>query len=75
MPSGLRVNLLGSLHVNFRTSSGYMVMLDNSAVVRISIAGKFLSSSSINTEENCWFSILAFSGSVTDSSPSVLNSF
>ena len=42
-------------------------MLDNSAVVRISIAGKFLSSS-INTEENCWFSILAFSGSVTDSS-------
>ena len=35
MPSGLRVNLLGSLHMNFRTSSGYMVMLDNSAVVRI----------------------------------------
>ena len=33
MPSGLRVNLLGSLHMNFRTSSGYMVMLDNSAVV------------------------------------------
>ena len=68
MPSGLRVNLL-----NFRTCSGYMVMLDNSAVVRIFIAGKFLSSS-INTEDNCWFSILVFSGSVTDSSPSVLNS-
>ena len=41
-------------------------MLDNSALVRIFISGKFLSSS-INTEDNCWFSILAFSGSVTDS--------
>ena len=70
MPSGLRVNLLGSLPMNFRTSSGLMVMVDNSAVVRIFIAGKFLSSS-IHTEENCWFSILAFSGWVTDSSPSV----
>ena len=47
-------------------------MLDNSALVRIFIAGKLLSSS-INTEENCWFNILALSGSATDSSPSVLS--
>ena len=43
MPSGLRVNLLGSLHMHFRTSSGYMVMLDNSAIVRIFITCKLLS--------------------------------
>ena len=66
MPSGLRVNLLGSLHMNFRTSSGYMVMLDNSSVVRIFIAGKFMSSS-INTEENCWFSILSINQSINQS--------
>ena len=68
MPSGLRLNLLGSLHMNLRTSSGVKFISDISIGVCGSISGR-LPLSIVKTDVNWVIRMCVFSRSETAGSP------